>query len=460
MTIVNNLSQSLINMKFNITITRLSSWTFMALCASVLLWQLTTVINKYFRYKVTTSTHVFTPDVIKPYAMTACVNDGVDFKQMNRDLNTTYKSGRLTGLIGLPNVSVRKWFDYTPSNETVLGGIWYKSKEQSEPIHVSKNVRDHVDILKFFTKTFVCYKMVVKKSQQLSYRDISVSNFNEFQVNKLVFNTSTENATSIKFMISPINHLPNKELIGTTYIPRDLKEDNGTVIADTNWYISNHMTIDKEALPSPYETNCINYKNLGFHGRDHCIDECVSSRVWTTFRKVSFMSPVTEPSDAFPFTRVSLQDQEVFAKFSKIQDDCQVNQCRNRGCNDAQIVTTTVSKSYGDDRQFSWDHKAVSQISFRITSSASLSFVEFIIYILGSISTWTGLSIVACNPVKLANRMRMTLKSRPHYRKRNPIEIESQILSKVRRMLDAHQTRLHFMTYYTTQQQRKRQQIH
>ena len=429
----------------------------MALCASVLIWQLTTVINEYFRYKVATSTNVFTPDVMKPRAMTACVNDGVDFKRMNRDFNTTYDDGYLD--IELQNISVRNWFDYTVSNETVLQAVAYKSKDQSEPIYVFQNISDHVDILKFFTKTFVCYKIVVKKREQYTYRDISVSNYFEFKLSELVFNTSVQNATNIKFMITPIHHLPYKELIGTTYVPRLLREDNGTAIADTNLYISNHMTIEKEALPSPYETNCINYKNLGFHGRDHCIDECVSSRVWTTFRKVSFMSPVTEPSDAFPFTRASLQNKEVFAKFSKIQDDCQVNQCRNRECNDTQIVTITVSKSDGDDRQFTWEHKVVSQISFRITSRPSLTFVEFIIYILGSISTWTGFSIITFNPVKLANRIHMTLRSRPHYQEKNPIEIEFQILSKARRMLDAHQTRLHFMTYYTAQQQRQQQKL-
>jgi hypothetical protein len=81
---------------------------------------------------------------------------------------------------------------------------------------------------------------------------------------------------------------------------------------------------------------------------------------------------------------------------------------QKQDCLDIQYVTETESSSYDCKevgRRFSWSHRVFSQISYRITSTAYLPFIEFLIYILGSISTWTGLSIIACNPVLLGQQL-------------------------------------------------------
>ena len=58
-------------------------------------------------------------------------------------------------------------------------------------------------------------------------------------------------------------------------------------------------------------------------------------------------------------------------------------------------------------------HQAVlfSQLSVKITSRPTESSVEIVIFVLGSISTWTGLSIMACNPAALARLVHKHIRS-------------------------------------------------
>lgn len=382
--------------------------------------------------------------------MTLCLNmyQVID-KESLKELNTT-NLGKLT---------TRQLFDFSPSSNSILQQLYYKSKTESAPIKVDKNIEDHIQILKFLHHINVCYKIDVKKGETLSYRENAVSNFYKFKTTHLYFNRNIENCSDFTLIISALGHLPYQEIIATRFLKRRLYENEGHAVSSTNSYTSNHMTVEKKALPSPYETQCRNYSKTGFHGRDHCIDKCVASLVWNTFKKVSLMSLVTQPTDSLQFNRISLKDKKNYDSFSKILTNCERIECRNSNCDDLETVTSTEAESISPNRTFEWQHRVSAKISFRITSRPSLPFVEFIIYVLGSISTWTGLSVIACNPVKLANRIHMTLKSRLHYRKRNPIEIEYQILRKVRRMLDAHQTRLHFLSYYAAQQERQQQKL-
>src|SRR5438874_746028 len=78
---------------------RLSSWLFICLCAAGLLWQLVTITDQYFKYKVTTLTIIFTPDMIEPTAITMCFNlfGVLDFIGLKRDLNISVQLEDDTG---------------------------------------------------------------------------------------------------------------------------------------------------------------------------------------------------------------------------------------------------------------------------------------------------------------------------------------------------------------------------
>ena len=386
--------------------------------------------------------------------MTLCVDmrSVFDYKNLDKDLNKTMSKRDWDGQLNTNwnALTIRTLFKYTPANDSILQKIFYKIKHQSRPIQVNADsIAKHINILKFIYYNYICYQIALKKPESLSYREIAVSSYYQFVIQDLYFKPNLEGSTDIKLMISPFDHLPYKEIISTRPKPRRLFRDvTGRYKADTNTYQSEHKTIEKTALSSPYETRCRTYRDYGFHGRDDCIEECTASRTWSTFHKISLMSPVSQPSDSLPFTRESLENRETYSAFTKIQEYCQYIQCGNIDCHDTQIVTSTDSTASADSgRTFKWYHRISSEISFRIVSTAALPFVEFVLYILGSISTWTGLSVITCNPVVVAKLMYKNIESRSQMQ-----DTASAKQRKIQRIINLHRTRQRVSSFYATRQ--------
>lgn len=89
------------DMQLKRMMSRVWSWFFICLCATGLIWQLTSIIDQYFKFKVSTLINVFSPEIIHPHAMTICLylSNVVDYERLNKDLNTTY--------LDMNNMSIR-----------------------------------------------------------------------------------------------------------------------------------------------------------------------------------------------------------------------------------------------------------------------------------------------------------------------------------------------------------------
>lgn len=431
-------------MKSGKIISRLFSWFFITMCTAGLLWQLTAIIDQYFRYKVSTVVHVFTPDVIDPLAMTFCVpiHDVLDFKRMNMDLNlkNTYQD-KWDLLSDYENLTIRHLFDYVPSNDSTVEYVEYKTKKNSALESAScedPNWTDKIEIIKFLYDKEVCYKILLKKDEQLRYREVAVTSEERFFLQIFYFNQSFLNVEYLKVMLGPVNRTPYKELISTPAIRDRIRKINGTRKVLFNRYDNYHLTIEKIKLPSPYETNCIQYEKVGLRNQHHCIDDCVANEMFRQFGEIATLSPVTQPSDLKPFILYFHEYGQRSNKVWEIQDDCERVKCRRSECHDLEFVTSTASSLNGDYLKSSV--RIASQPSFKINSKESLTFVEFMVYIMGSISTWTGLSVFACNPVLL---MRHTLKSMKKSQFKDPRcrLSESLRLNQARRLREIHANR-------------------
>lgn len=385
-------------------VSRFWSCMFMLVCAAGLLWQLTSVIDLYFQYRVTTSTFIFRPEAVNPLGVTLCVNwrTVFDYKRANRDLNRNItKDSYGYANIYWHNMEVPYVFKYTPRTDEVLDKFNYKTKNKSHPMHYAANISDHVDVQKFFVRKFVCYTIVVKGDEPLYSREIAVTNNYEYEVKRFTFHRQLENANEIKIILGPIDHLPYKGLGSTPAIDRRLISSSAT---DLNRFRSRHLTISATSMPSPYDTDCRDFKKDGFHDRYHCIDDCITSQVRINLKnKVCALSPILEPREAKIFM---WGDDPIF---QKIEHYCEFSRCAKRECHDTDIVTLTdASLDLIPNRQFIWRHEVTFQISIEIRSIPALPFVEFLIYILGSISTWTGLSVLGCNPLALQKHVAKT----------------------------------------------------
>ena len=138
-------------MNFAKHIFRFSSCLFFCFCAAGLLWQLVTIIDEYFRYKVITSTSIFIPDIIEPTAMTIYCRSLhlLNFTGLKQDLNISISLDTELSIAKqiVNNLTVKQLFDYTPSNNSIVDRMTYKPKDQSLPAVVPSG---NLNILKFF----------------------------------------------------------------------------------------------------------------------------------------------------------------------------------------------------------------------------------------------------------------------------------------------------------------------
>ena len=149
---------------------------FIALCASELFWQLTSITDEYFRYKVLTSTLILTPQTVDPLAMTLCVviKSVFDYESANRDLKTKYRRDSYGHVKVGWDVGIKNMFKYTPPDNKILKWLIYKvDKRRHAP---RANLSFAVEVTKFFIRNFVCYKIALKGDRPLTYRDIAVAN--------------------------------------------------------------------------------------------------------------------------------------------------------------------------------------------------------------------------------------------------------------------------------------------
>ena len=195
-------------------IPRLWSFLFILMCAAGLLWQLITIIDLYFQFKVTTTTNVFTPEVLNPLAMTFCVkiHEVIDHQRLKQDFGRNYSNNAI-----LHNLTIQNLFDYTPSNDGIVLQFSYKTSKFSRHKDVLANISNHLDITKFFQRWYVCYKIKLRGDEQLNYREISVTSNDQFLVKSFTFNQSLSNAEFVKVMLGHVNQLPYRGMISTIY---------------------------------------------------------------------------------------------------------------------------------------------------------------------------------------------------------------------------------------------------
>ena len=226
--------------------------------------------------------------------------------------------------------------------------------------------------IKTYDFTKVCYKISINTEGPLKYREYALLTTIQSRVKRIIFDKSLNRALEFRPILGHINSLPYKEMLNTPDNPRHVAN---RVLGVQNRYLSNHRTIEKINLPSPFETNCIEYSKSGFHNQHYCIADCVASETLKAFKKVNIMCPVTQTSQLLFLSTFDLKDNDTFLKLWTIQDFCET-QCSRSECKEKEVVTTTESGHY-DESYIFWDYQVSSQISFKITSSAALPFVEF-----------------------------------------------------------------------------------
>ena len=385
-----------------------SFWLFLILAFAGLIWQLVSICELYFQYKVVTRTTVFIPTIIDIMALNLCIKISLifDYERIRKSTgnNWTYDAiiskEQSTDEL-LHDLTVEQMFEFTPQEDDVVEGVQYSNSSLFKKIKVEGiDAKKLVKVEKYLYMTYVCYRISFIGDEALSLQHLTSSLYSSGMIRLYKFTERFKRSDVVKFAVGPINEIPLRGLMISPYIMREYNDSLKE--AKYGYFVSHHYSMDTELLEYPFETFCYNYTTIGFKEEMQCSKSCITNKTWDRFKKLPYAGAITVSSKNKLLSRIDLEDTDNNLDFIKIQNDCARKQCSRPSCRDTQYFTVTNSFS---SPFFRWKHVVPLQTSFVISSRPQLTLIEFITYLLGTISTWTGLSILSMNPIDFATQI-------------------------------------------------------
>ena len=386
---------------------KFSFWLFLILAFAGLIWQLVCICQLYFQYKVVTKTTVFIPTIINPMALNLCVQmrSIFDYEEIR---NSTGKNWTYDAIVSeqqsetklLHDLTVQQMFKFTPQKNDVVDQIYFTNSSLSNEIIVNGNdAKKLVKVDKYLYMIYVCYRISFIGDEPLPLQHFTSLLESPGMIRIYKFSESLKKSDVTKFAVGPINDIPLRGLRISPYIFREYNDSLKE--AKYGYFVSHHYSMEIESLEYPFETLCYNYTTIGFKEEMQCTESCVTKKTWDRFKKLPFTTAITVLSKNKVLSVIDLQDNDKNRDFINIQTDCARKECSRPSCQDTQYFTVTepFSRPF-----FRWKHVVPIQTSFFISSRPQLTLIEFITYVLGTISTWTGLSFISMNPIDFATK--------------------------------------------------------
>ena len=385
--------------------------TFVVLALIGLTWQVSLICQLHFAYKVTTSTTIFFPKNIRSEPLHLCIG----LPKFTKD---TWKTD---GSLIKKSYPSKKFFDATPSTEGLIQKMYMSNKSSYADVSILNPGIDIVKVEKILYMGYMCYKFTFKQDDVLTVQATVTTIGSSGMIRVMKFSDKLKGVTIIKFILGDLVH-------GFLTSPYFIRVYNRTVGHGIyNYFVSHHYSMEIESMEYPYETDCLNYKKHGIMDDHQCVEYCIGNKTYEKMGQLPFIIQVNSTSNFSIFYR--LFDKQIF---EEIQSFCSEIRCSKAACYDYQVVTVTSPFS-GFPSPLTWKHVVPAQTSVKITSRPHLTFVEFLTYILGTISTWTGLSVFAMNPFTLAFSSWIKSKSRFNHKIHDTnVTISRQRLSKCR----------------------------
>ena len=309
------------------------------------------------------------------------------------------------------SLSINEIYNYTYDADNIIeeGGYWKDLQSKST------NLLSIMKMKKYVYNGNICYIYSVK-----SFNTLSMFELEGGMVAHLAFGKEISNTSYIYLFIAEKDRIPIRETI------RARRTFRGSSSTKLDTFQSSHYSIRKQLLPLPYETGCFNYSKWNFTNWIECTQQCVVLKWFQKWGAISTKSLVPNKLHDYKFVK-SGNYKNKKAEQEKIHLSCQ-SSCPKISCEDTHIITIPESAAHtGWDSFFKsnisiiWERQIPSIPSAIISCRPTSTLTELILYIMSSVSTWTGLSMMSINPMLFFRR----LSKRKSENEVSPLQISS-----------------------------------
>ena len=397
---------------------RLSTVTLQLFTLTALSWQVISMSMLYFRFKVVTEIDIKIPERVVTSTINLCTRftDVLDFDAINRDLNRSwfYSLNQEHVYEYQDALTIGQIFTYSPDVMEVIDKITYRDGKTFAAITaVGADVHKIIAVSKYLNMDHVCYRFIMRKRYKKSYDFFTSS----MQAHGLIYEIRT-NASSlihrsnyVKIVITMPSaaSYPFRSIRFGEIIHLDYNESS-----QESRY--NHLTVykilvDNQMLPAPYESNCFDYRPIGYYSDADCEHHCMSDKTLAAWNKVPFSAVVNVSSERQLVSYNNLKDPLVMKQLMNMHADCSGRLCKRHGCNTGQALAVTRKES-----------RCGSALTVRLivplqpwiylNNSPALDLIQYITYVMGIMSTYTGVGVLFFNPAAVTKSLDRVIRSR------------------------------------------------
>ena len=385
-----------------------------------LFYQSYQMVELYFSYQVSTNIKIRLPVIIVPQALSFCTRwtELLDYAGYNRETGNDFQHNKQNETYNRylqETLTIDQISRFTPNVNQVLAKVWFRKKEDYKVYEIEdKNfLRDNFSFNKYIYLQYVCYKFYLKNEENKTYMSLAATPIRSGMIMMFKFSEFMKKSNFIKVCVHGLNTFPHRTLPLMQIINRHYNESRPAY----NEFIVEQSRMTTIGLPSPYETNCIDYrKELGFISEAACAHDCIRHKTLEQLEKFPFNIFIQEDDPETKRRMVSYKDATAGNNsqvIEQIQNECYNQACKRLDCYFKYAMTRTTAR-IGQD--FVIRRILPAHASVYIVSSPKFTLLEFITYTLSVTSTFTGISVIHFNPVKgfqlLCRKIRKCLKHR------------------------------------------------
>lgn len=171
---------------------------------------------------------------------------------------------------------------------------------------------------------------------------------------------------------------------------RRLQKDG--LIGDRNLVSLSYASFRTLRMPEPYDTQCLDYSQIGFESVDHCFEACIAKANRKSLGRIPFAIMVGEDSEEADSKLLRRQDERnatLMKLWINERDHC-LRKCHWLNCIDDDYVPVIISAARSEKPGTIL--MAPNAPVITAESRERLSILDYSIYVLSCISFWLGWS--------------------------------------------------------------------
>ena len=387
---------------FNIITSRFTNLSviFISFCICGMCYHQYFIVKQYLHYKVNTAIGIYIPNKIDSPSLTFCFTPHViNLTQLNMDTGSNWTT-KLNSDDLVKKTKAFNLFKSMPDPRNVVKYLHYSYV----PLNVS-----NLNITKFFFGWSICYnipKLYLEESSGLFVKDASIKG----EIGFLQLNQPLSKTLGIRLAFGVHDVIPYRGIIMSRYFNRHSVETGRNEVLYA--WKAHYYAIEMSRLPSPYETQCFDYKSIGIRDDVECVFKCFLE---TGIQKLNAIPSPTFVLHPLNYSVADYGDTKIWKQMLEMRKVCE-NECWKPPCSDTQIVTLVNdgapryinSSMLNNSKAIVLSHETPGLSFFNVKSRPAQSTVDLLLFIFSTISTWTGVSIVSLNPLRFLQSLHLT----------------------------------------------------